>query len=132
MRIVDTATFARVRELGRDERVSAVAFSPGGKLVVAGGEDGKARVWDARTGALVRIFAGHRDALTGVEFSADGSRIVTSSRDRDARVWNVDTGASKLLRGHFGPVFAASFSPDGQLAVTAGPTTAGHCPHLRV
>jgi WD40 repeat protein len=50
---------------------------------------------------------------------------VTSSRDRDARIWEVDTGASTLLRGHFGPVFGASFSPDGRLVVTAGPATAG-------
>jgi WD40 repeat protein len=125
VRILDGATFAPVRELRRGGPVTAVAFSPDGGLVAAAGEDGKARIWDARTGALVRTFAGHTDALTGVEFSADGSQIVTSSRDRDARVWDVDTGASTLLRGHFGPVFGGSFSPDGRFVVTAGPMTAG-------
>ncbi len=123
--ILDGATLAPVRELRRGGPVTAVAFSPDGRLIAAAGKDGKARIWDARTGALVRIFAGHTDALTGVEFSADGSRIVTSSRDRDARVWDVKTGTSTLLRGHFGPIFGASFSPDGQLVVTAGPSTAG-------
>jgi WD40 repeat protein len=31
----------------------------------------------------------------------------------------------EILRGHFGPVFGASFSPDGRWIVTAGPVTAG-------
>jgi WD40 repeat protein len=125
VRILDGATFAPVRELRGGGLVIALAFSPDGRLVAAAGEDGKARIWDARSGALVRTFAGHTDALTGIEFSADGSRLVTSSRDHDARIWNVDTGASTLLRGHFGPVFDASFSPDGRFVVTAGPMTAG-------
>jgi WD40 repeat protein len=125
VRILDGVNFAPVRELRPGGPVSAVAFGPDGRLVAAAGEDGKARVWDARTGALIRTFAGHSKTLTDVEFSADGSRIVTSSRDRDARVWDIKTGTSTLLRGHFGPVFGASFSPDGQLVVTAGPITAG-------
>src|SRR5207248_1277363 len=46
--------------------------------------------------------------------------------DRDARIWDVARGGPvRLLRGPFGPVFGASFSPDGRWVVTAGPTTGG-------
>jgi len=61
-----------------------------------------------------------------VRFSPDGTLLVTASRDHDGRVWNVATGRMvEILRGHFGPVFGASFSPDGRWIVTAGPVTAG-------
>ena len=85
-----------------------------------------ARIWDTRTGTLVRTFTGHRDALTSVQFSPDGKLLLTTSRDHDARIWDVETGKpTVLLRGHFGPVFGASFSPDQRWVVTAGPSTAG-------
>jgi WD40 repeat protein len=35
---------------------------------------------------------------------------------------------TELLRAHFGPVFGASFSPDGRWVVTAGPLAAGLWP----
>ena len=71
----------------------------------------------------------HTDAVDSVEFSRDGRLLATASRDHDARVWDVATGVQLvLLRGHFGPVFGASFSPDARWVVTAGPTTAGLWP----
>jgi WD40 repeat protein len=52
--------------------------------------------------------------------------LVTAGRDTDARIWEAATGHGiRHLRGHFGPVAAASFSPDGRWVVTAGPITAG-------
>lgn len=81
---------------------------------------------DARTGAPVRTFSGHKDAVTSAQFSPDGKLLLTTSRDHDARIWDVETGKpTVLLRGHFGPVFGASFSPDQRWVVTAGPATAG-------
>src|SRR5439155_17480234 len=69
---------------------------------------------------------GHRDALTSVDVSPDGTRIVTASFDHDARVWDVATGRLiEVLRGHFGVVSDARFSPEGRWIVTAGPSTAG-------
>jgi WD40 repeat protein len=57
-------------------------------------------------------------------FSRDGTRLVTASRDNDARIWDTWTGESLVtLRGHFGVVRDASFSPDGRWVVTAGPQT---------
>ena len=56
-----------------------------------------------------------------MRFGPDGKLLLTTSRDHDARIWNVETGKpTVLLRGHFGPVFGASFSPDQRWVVTAG------------
>ena len=45
---------------------------------------------------------------------------MTTSNDQTAKVWDARTGAEVLnLKGHTGPVFSASFSPDGSRLVTA-------------
>lgn len=125
VRILDAATFATVRELRDGGPFAAASFDPGGELIATAGTDGTAAVWNARSGARIRVLEGHTDEVTDVGFSSDGRLLVTASRDRDARVWDVETGRPVLLRGHFGPVFGASFSPDGRFVVTAGPITAG-------
>lgn len=125
IRIFDATTFSVVREFRRGKPFVSASFGPDGQMIVTAGTDGDARIWDVPTGKLLRVFAGHRAALTDAEFSADGTLVVTSSRDHLARVWQVATGASTVVRGHFGPVFAASLSPDNRFVVTAGPTTAG-------
>jgi WD40 repeat protein len=68
---------------------------------------------------------GHTLPVTAVRFSPDGARAVTTSRDADARLWDTRTGALvHTLRGHFGIVSDAAFSPDGRWLVTAGPQRA--------
>jgi tetratricopeptide (TPR) repeat protein len=64
----------------------AVAFSPDGKRVLTGSDDGTARVWDAQTGAeIARLL--HEDEVNAVAFSPDGKWVLTGSRDDTARVW---------------------------------------------
>jgi WD40 repeat protein len=69
---------------------------------------------------------GHRLKVTSVAFSPDGTRLLSASRDHDVILWDVATGKQlRVLRGHFGTVSDARFSPDGRWIVTAGPRTVG-------
>ncbi|MGV3721687.1 MAG: WD40 repeat domain-containing protein, partial [Actinomycetota bacterium] len=76
--------------------VQAVAFSPSGLLVASGGDDGAVKIWEARSGTILRSLPGHARGVTDVIFSPDGTLLLTAGRDRYARLWNVSTGA--LLR----------------------------------
>lgn len=65
--------------------VLAVAFSPEGRRLVAGGNLGPARVFDADSGKLRLELAGHSHAIMDAAFSPDGARIATASYDRTVK-----------------------------------------------
>ena len=114
--------------------VTSVAFSPDGTRLVAGREDGTARVIDSRTGESLLVLRGRPPVwqlvkyppfgVLSVAFSPDGTRIVTAGTSDgystgETIVWDARTGAELLeLKGHTGAVVSASFSPDGQRIIT--------------
>ncbi len=95
--------------------VFSTGFSPDGKYVVTGSWDNTMKLWDVKTGKLIRTFIGHQFAVFGVDFSPDGKYLISSSKDNTIKLWNVKTGG--LLRtfyGHKSWVYSVRFSPDGK------------------
>ena len=95
-------------------------FSPDGRLVATGAEEGMARVWNAATGAPVSPPIRYHGSVFQVVFSPDGSRIVTANGDGRADVLDART-AAPLVRGiqESNNIFTAAFSPDGTRLLTA-------------
>jgi RNA polymerase sigma factor (sigma-70 family) len=122
-----------LRDPDSQEMVGAIAFSPDGKQLVAGGWDSTVRIWDCETGAEVRQFTWKKNPITDVAFAAEGKAVVALS--------SVRTGSGKQIRfwdtgtGHLLPQLSAMeypvvlewspalpvFSPDGRLAVQLRP-----------
>src|SRR5262249_17623146 len=67
---------------------AAVRFSPDGTLVAVGTT--RVRVLDAKTGAEVAAFDGHRGAVTALAFDPAGRRLASGSTDTTAIVWRLD------------------------------------------
>jgi WD40 repeat protein len=124
VRVTSTATGERAAPYLRhnNRRVLALAFSNDGKLVVSGGEDGAARLWETATGveASFSPFVYDRgDAVLAVALSADNKAIVTGTRNGVVCRWDVDTGRRWAARSrHDGKVLAVSFSLDGTIIAT--------------
>jgi len=110
----------RIRLRAPTSRVNVLAFSPDGKHLVTGGDDGDARVWDARSGALERTLRGHEGIIRYVSYSDDGRRVATAGGDATVRVWPSDGGDPVTLVGHESAVNAARFDDSGRHVVSAG------------
>jgi WD40 repeat protein len=94
------------------------SLSPNGRLVVTAHLDRAARLWDARTGRMVRSLAIPAGIVQSAEFDPSGGSIVTAGDDGIARVWNLATG--KVVHSMVSPsgeLRSASFSPDGTRVV---------------
>lgn len=101
--------------------VQAVAFSPDGLLVASGGADGAVKIWEARSGSVLRSLPAHARGVTELLFSPDGTELLTAGRDRYARRWSVSTGALlRTLGRHAEYLTALAYAPDGKTAATAG------------
>lgn len=98
-------------------------FSSDGRLVICAGRR-NAKLWDANTGELLRVFSGHKNSLNSVDVSPDTKTIVTSSEDKTVKLWSVATGQLlHTLTGHTGPsdnVKTVAFSPDGKSVLSDG------------
>jgi WD40 repeat protein len=71
------------------------------------------RLWDARTGALLAVLAGHDHNIYAVAFSPDGRTLLTGGRDQTVRVWDGVTGALRSVRrGHGQFITGLAFNAD--------------------
>jgi WD40 repeat protein/Flp pilus assembly protein TadD/tRNA A-37 threonylcarbamoyl transferase component Bud32 len=105
--------------------VWVLAFSPDGSLLLSGGHDGTAQLWEVASGRRRALMRHPADVKAGA-FSPDGSLVATGWAHPDAsgvggaRLWDVPTGAP-----HGAPLaqegtWAVAFSSDGQRLLTGG------------
>ena len=96
--------------------------SPDGELIVAVGDDGMVRRWNARTGSRASATdAGGELPLYSVAFSRDGRRFAAGGEDGVIRVWIVPGGPPvAVLRGQGSRVYDVGFGRDGDRVVSAG------------
>jgi WD40 repeat protein/serine/threonine protein kinase len=107
--------------LSHDSPVDAAVFSPDGKVVVTGGDDRVARIWDVASGQPVGRPLRHQGTVNAVAYRRDGKVFATGSADKTARLWDAATGdpiGSPLT--HESDVRAVAFSPDGKTLLTGG------------
>jgi len=96
---------------GHRDRVLSVAFDPQGGTLASGSADATVKLWDARSGNLLRTLEGHDRWVDSVAFNPQGGVLASGS---EVRLW--DMRSDKLLRtleGHGGRVLSVAFDPQG-------------------
>jgi len=119
--VLDASTARVVYRRHLSNLVSAVIYTPDGKMLAVGAAAG-VDLLDASTGAVVSRLQGHGEpnALT---FSPDGLQLAETS-DLGVTLWNVPTGSVQFSKVEFQNDGSVAFTPDGQSLVvgTEGPT----------
>ena len=115
-------TLDRVRTYrGHKDYITALAFSPDGKLLASASLDGNIRLWSTGSGRALRRLYGHRGRVGSLSFAPDGKTLASGGADGQLRVWDVSRGRTlRTLTGHAGAVNAVSFAPDGARIASAG------------
>ena len=95
--------------------VASVAYSPDGKSVLSGGDDGRHWVADGRK--VGESFTQSLDSMTGQElltsvaYSPNGLNMLTASKDRTMTL-RLSHGETYILKGHTDAITSTVFSPD--------------------
>ncbi|MFH1980851.1 MAG: caspase family protein [Pseudomonadota bacterium] len=135
--LFDTKIWKAIRKFSAEGCIAA-DFSPDGKCLLAGDEDGFLHLWEIDTSREIWRIQGHKSCLlsegaNAIAFSPDGRSVLTSSRCDDVvHVWDVISGKAlrqfsgfEVVRGQrdgWSGVNGIALSPDGtQVMIFAKP-----------
>jgi len=123
----EVASGREVRTLYGTAKVTAIAVSPDGGLLISGDEDYKdnLKLWDLKTGKVIRAFSGHEpgmEAIAALGFSADGRHFL-SAGGREIKRWDIATGKALWAftndsQDAYARFTAMVLSPDGRFVVS--------------
>jgi WD40 repeat protein len=116
----ELASKRRVATFSQPDGLMSLAFSPDGRYLTTGSENGRVRLLDIRSGRVVTDLEGHRHVVVALAFTPDGARLVSASIDRTIKIWSLPAGRELItLKGHQENLTAAVFSPDGNALITS-------------
>ncbi len=96
--------------------ITAVAFHPNDKLLVAGTENGEIRLWHLPGGKPLPPLKGHTKAVHSVAFSPDGTLLASGGGDNQIQLWDSETRENLgTLKGHTESIWSIAFSPNGKI-----------------
>lgn len=103
---------------GHSAAISYVALSPDGDYFATSSYDKTIKVWDIRTGTILRTIK-QNSLIDAVCYTPDAEHIVTGGQDGIVNIWNVMGKHIMSLKGHTNHVNHVTASPNGEIIATA-------------
>lgn len=101
--------------------VMALEFSPDGKQLVSGHEDGSVRLWDVGSGKLISEWQAQGRSISALAFRDRFNQLATAGEDRTIHIWDLKNKKRlAVLQGHSDRIPALAWQPGGDLLVSAG------------
>jgi WD40 repeat protein len=98
--------------------VHSVAFSSDGERLASASGDGTVKVWNSRTGKMMKTIPAHAGFASSVAFHPAGNHLVSVGADKLVRVWDLTADPPRKVFERpcdavhmFGTAYAAAFSP---------------------
>ncbi len=85
---------------GTRNQIMDLTISADGTHALAAGAYGSIKLWDLRSGLLIRTYRGHVESVTGTCFSPDGKHFASASWDGTARIWDLTSSRATLVLDH--------------------------------
>jgi len=85
----DMATHRPIGSLFTTSPVDSLAFSPDGKILATGNDNGAIQLWDAATQQPITVFTATPGPITSVAFSPDGKTLASATADHTVALWDV-------------------------------------------
>lgn len=105
------------RPFAHNRPVSALAFSPDGKLL-ATAEEREVQVWDLGTGRLARASLVQKERVTALTWASDGRRLAVAA-GAEARQWDLTSGLQVgQSMGHKSTITLITCSADGKVLLS--------------
>jgi WD40 repeat protein len=104
----------------RQGRFHALSYSPDGTMLASANASEPMRLWDAKTGRLLRTFGTGSPRQLCLAFSPDGRSLVSGGNETALHFWDVASGKEvKSLECHDSGISAVAFSDDGRTLASA-------------
>lgn len=95
--------------------VCSVVFSSDGLMLASASSDYTIKLWNIRTGQILRTLVGHTRWIRSVALSRNNQILASASGDKTVKLWEIASGKClATLVGHTGWLWSVVFSPNGQ------------------
>ena len=77
---------------GHLDYISSIVISSDDKTIASCGQDKSIRIWDVKTGELLKTLTGHSDWIHSIKLTKGNKSIVSCSSDKTIKFWDLKSG----------------------------------------
>lgn len=105
--------------MGHEREVWSTCYSKDGKLLATASQDRTIKIWDPKSGRLIRTLNSGGPVNT-IVLDHDGERLVSAGDDHVITLWDVASGqVVRTFRGHSRTIHSIDLSPDSKLLASS-------------